>query len=77
MSKGLRSNAAHTRYRQKRLNCWAMSYFTHMGRVSTIALTALVLASGTAFAQTQQGNQDNRTALKPDAPGLAHTIASF
>jgi hypothetical protein len=49
-----------------------MSYFSQMLRVSTVALAALVLTSGTAFAQSSQGKQDNRTALKPDAPGLAH-----
>lgn len=43
-----------------------------MLRVSGVALTALVLAAGAAFAQSSQNKQDNRTALKPDAPGLAH-----
>jgi len=78
-SKGTVSNAAQTRLGRKRLNCWAMSDFTQMLRVPVVALTALVLASGMAFAQSQQqgntkqqGNQDNRTPLKPDAPGLAH-----
>jgi len=56
-----------------------MSHFSQRLRVSGVALTALVLASGMAFTQSQQqgnskqqGNQDNRTTLKPDAPGLAH-----
>jgi hypothetical protein len=49
-----------------------MSDFCPILRLSTVALTALVLASGVASAQSKQGNQDNRTALKPDAPGLAH-----
>jgi hypothetical protein len=41
-----------------------------MGRVASLAVSALILSSG-AHAQGQQGSQD-RTALKPDAPGLAH-----
>ena len=33
---------------------------------------SLILASATGLTHGQQGSQDNRTALKPDAPGLAH-----
>lgn len=49
-----------------------MKHFSHIGRVWTVTVTALVLASGMGSAQSQKGNQDNRTTLKPDAPGLAH-----
>jgi hypothetical protein len=49
-----------------------MKAFDHMGRVSIIMLAALVLVSVPGFAQSQQGNPDNRATLKPDAPGLAH-----
>ena len=49
-----------------------MKHFSHMWRVVSLALAALIMASATAFAQGQQANQDNRNTLKPDAPGLAH-----
>ncbi|MGC2613735.1 MAG: hypothetical protein WA354_06880 [Terracidiphilus sp.] len=42
-----------------------------MWRIATLALAALILAAA-GFAQSQQSKQDNRTTLKPDAPGLAH-----
>ena len=38
----------------------------------TLALAALVPAAATGVAQDNQGKQDNRTTLKPDAPGLKH-----
>lgn len=65
-------NRAHTTNRDERLNCWAMKHFSLIGRVVTIALAAPLLASAIGFAQSQQSSQDNRTPLKPDAPGLAH-----
>jgi hypothetical protein len=42
-----------------------------MGWVAPLALAGLALGLGPWFAQGQQSQQDNRTALKPDAPGLA------
>ena len=38
----------------------------------TLALAALVPAAATGVAQDNQGKRDNRTTLKPDAPGLKH-----
>src|SRR5258708_6705541 len=69
---GLKDNGGNrpqTTDREERLNCWAMKHFSQVGRVVTIALALLGLA---ALPTLAQGKQDNRTALKPDAPGLAH-----
>jgi hypothetical protein len=48
-----------------------MKHFRHMGRIVTVALALVVPAALMPAAQTNQ-DKDNRTALKPDAPGLKH-----
>ena len=46
-----------------------MSHFSHIGRGAAITLAALMLAVAVGVAQDKP---DNRTTLKPDAPGLKH-----
>jgi hypothetical protein len=48
-----------------------MRHFSHFAWIGTVALAVLAPAAPIAAAQTNQDN-DNRTALKPDAPGLKH-----